>query len=64
MTVSVIGALFSLIVFVIYIGSVVWAFSDAQSRGKSGCLVALAVLLLIWPVGLIVWLLIRPASRV
>lgn len=64
MVVSGVSAFLSLIVFVIYIGSVVWAFSDARGRGKSGCLVALLVLLLVWPVGLIVWLLIRPASRV
>ncbi|NUM53893.1 MAG: hypothetical protein HUU46_09645 [Candidatus Hydrogenedentes bacterium] len=63
MITSGIGALFSLIVFIVYIGSVIWAFSDAQQRGKSGCLVALLVLLLVWPVGLIIWLLIRPGSR-
>ena len=63
MIIGGIGALVSLIVFVIYIGSVIWAFGDAQNRGKSGCLVALLVLLLVWPVGLIIWVLIRPDSR-
>jgi hypothetical protein len=63
MVIGGIGALVSLIVFVIYIGSVIWAFGDAQNRGKSGCLVALLVLLLVWPVGLIIWVLIRPDSR-
>ncbi|MCC6795187.1 MAG: hypothetical protein IT366_08715 [Candidatus Hydrogenedentes bacterium] len=61
MITGTLGLLFSLIIFVIYIGSVIWAFADAQRRGKSGCLVALLVLLLVWPVGLIIWLLIRPA---
>lgn len=45
------------------LASVVWAYSDAERRGKSGCLVALLVLLLTWPVGLIIWLLIRPENE-
>ena len=61
MITGTLGLLFSLLIFVIYIGSVIWAFADAQNRGKSGCLVALLVLLLVWPVGLIIWLLIRPS---
>jgi len=40
-----------------------WAMGDAERRGKSGCLVALLVLLLAWPTGLIVWLLIRPPEQ-
>jgi hypothetical protein len=60
MIISGLTLLVSLAVFIVYIGSVIWAFSDAQSRGKSGILVALLVLLLVWPVGLIIWLLIRP----
>jgi len=38
----------------------IWAFFDARNRGRSGCLVALMVLLLGWPLGLIVWLVFRP----
>ena len=63
MITGAIGLAFSSIIFIIYIGSVIWAFSDAQQRGKSGCLVALLVLLLVWPVGLIIWILIRPDSQ-
>lgn len=37
----------------------IWAASDAGKRGKSGCLVFLLIILL-GPVGLIIWLLIRP----
>ncbi|MFU8771150.1 MAG: hypothetical protein ACNA8H_01885 [Anaerolineales bacterium] len=40
--------------------SAFWAMGDAERRGKSGCLVALLVLLLAWPAGLIVWLVFRP----
>lgn len=48
--------LFWLIVWVI---CGIWAASDAASRGKSGCL-AFLLLLLGGPIGLIIWLLIRP----
>lgn len=37
----------------------IWAATDASSRGKSGCLVFILVLFL-GPIGLIIWLLIRP----
>lgn len=50
-----VGGILSLIIW-----SIIWAYSDAEKRGKSGCLVALLVFLLPWPVGLIIWLLIRP----
>ena len=44
----------------LYIWSIFWAFGDAESRGKSGCLVALLVAFLSWPIGLVVWLVFRP----
>ncbi len=47
----------------VVIGSAIWAYGDAERHGKSGCLVALLVLLLSWPVGLIIWLLIRPENE-
>ena len=40
----------------------IWAANDASNRGKSGCLVFLLVFLT-GPVGLIIWLLIRPNER-
>lgn len=43
------------------VGSFFWAVGDAEKRGKSGCLVALLFFLLPWPVGLVIWLLVRPA---
>ena len=49
--------------FVLFILSIFWAYNDAEKRGKSGCLVALLVFLLTWPVGLIIWLLIRPGDK-
>ncbi|MBD1396480.1 hypothetical protein H9Q13_04830 [Pontibacter sp. JH31] len=49
-----------LMALVFYIWSVVWAYQDARRRGKSGLLVALMVLLMVWPVGLLLWLALRP----
>lgn len=37
----------------------IWAAMDAVDRGKSGCLVFILVFLL-GPIGLVIWLLIRP----
>lgn len=45
--------------FLIWLGCGIWAATDASERGKSGCLVFLLIFLL-GPVGLIIWLLIRP----
>lgn len=50
-------------ILAVYIGSIVWAYSDAEKRGKPGLLVALLVLLATWPVGLIIWLIIRPTEK-
>jgi hypothetical protein len=41
----------------------IWAMRDAESRGKSGCLVVLLILVLHIP-GLIIWLLIRPEKKI
>jgi hypothetical protein len=44
-----------------FIYSVIWGAVDARRRGKSGVLVALLILLLHpWPLGLVLWLLLRP----
>lgn len=53
----------SLPLLAVFIWSIVWAYNDAERRGKSGCLVALLVFLLTWPAGLILWLLIRPEEK-
>ena len=41
-------------------GSLIWVYRDAEKRGKSGCLVALLVFLLEWPISLLVWVVFRP----
>ncbi|HUW62042.1 MAG TPA: hypothetical protein VMZ06_13660 [Candidatus Bathyarchaeia archaeon] len=51
------------VVFTLFVYSIVWAYRDAEARGKSGTLVALVVALVQWPGGLILWLVFRPDSR-
>ena len=61
---AAIGAIFvaflALGILAVYIGSIVWAYNDAESRGKAGCLVAILVAFLTWPLGLVAWLVFRP----
>ena len=56
-------AVISLVVLGLYIWSIVWSYADAEKRGKSGCLVALLVGLVSWPLGLVIWLVARPEDR-
>jgi hypothetical protein len=55
----IIALIFGLIFFAIYIASLVWVYRDANRRGKSGILVALLVAIISWPIGLLVWFLVR-----
>jgi hypothetical protein len=58
-----VGILLAIVLFGLYAWSIVWAYGDAEKRGKSGCLVALLVIFLSWPIGLIAWLVFRPDDR-
>ena len=49
-----------IVILGLFIWSLVWVYGDAEKRGKSGCLVALLVFLLEWPISLLVWLVFRP----
>ena len=51
-----VGVLF----LILYVWSIVWAYSDAEDRGQSGCIIALLLFLGSWPLGLIAWLIFRP----
>ena len=42
----------------VYIGSLIWVFTDSQKRGKTGCIWALLVLFT-WPIGLIAYFVVR-----
>ncbi len=43
--------------------AVVWVMGDARSRGKSGCLVAVLIVVFQIP-GLILWLVFRPEKQI
>ena len=43
--------------------SALWAYGDAEQRGKPGCLVAILVFFFSWPLGLILWIVFRPEPR-
>jgi hypothetical protein len=60
---NAIGLVFVFFLLVLYILSIVWAYGDAEDRGKSGCLVVLLVMFLPWPIGLIAWFVFRPNRR-
>jgi cyanate permease len=55
--------LISLACFALFIWSIVWSYNDAESRGKSGCAVALLVALVSWPLGLLIWYVARPEHK-
>lgn len=46
--------------FALLVASLIWVYKDAESRQKSGILVAILVLLLDWPISLLLWLVFRP----
>lgn len=46
------------------IWSLIWVYRDAEERGKSGCLVALLVCFVSWPLSLVAWIVFRPEPPV
>jgi len=48
-----------LILLVLIIWSMVWAYTDAQLRNKPGCAVALFIFLF-WPISILIWIIFRP----
>jgi hypothetical protein len=62
------GTFVAVIVSLIFVGLVIWSltwvYGDAEKRGKSGCLVALLVFLLSWPVSLLAWVGFRPEHKI
>ncbi|RAU81789.1 hypothetical protein [Pontibacter arcticus] len=60
---GLLGIVLGIVILVLYVWSIIWAYRDAERRGKSGILIALLVAFLpSWPLGIILWLLIRPAN--
>jgi hypothetical protein len=50
--------LFMVIIFILWIGSLIWVYQDAEKLGKSGC-IWLLLLWFTWPIGLIAYLVLR-----
>ncbi len=44
----------------LYIGSLLWLYEDARRRGSAGWALVALIGLFFWPVGLFIWLLVRP----
>ena len=68
---DVVGSMFALFLMmcialpmtILVIWSIIWAYNDANKRGRSGCLVALMVFFVTWPAGLLIWLVFRPEQK-
>lgn len=52
------------ILIILTLALVVWIYRDAESRGKSGILIAFLVGVIAWPLGVLIWLAARPAKQV
>ena len=52
--------LLALVLPVLYVWSLVWAYKDAERRGSSGPLVVLMAAIAAWPLSLIIWVFVRP----
>ena len=61
------GNILTAILSVLFVGLLIWSlrwvYSDAEARGKDGCLVALLVFLVSWPISLLVWQAFRPSLK-
>jgi len=49
-----------LVVSVLFIGSLIWIYRDAQKRQKHGWLAVIFATVVFWPCSLILWLWLRP----
>ena len=62
-SIGIFGILLILFVpFIIWIWSLFWAYGDAETRGRSGCLLVV-LCFFFWPWVLLIWLLMRPDKR-
>lgn len=57
---GLLGLIIGLVLLVLYVWSIIWAYRDAERRRRSGILIAVLVAFVAWPLGLIIWLFIRP----
>ncbi|RQO58621.1 hypothetical protein DBR47_13070 [Paucibacter sp. KBW04] len=52
-----------LVILVLWLKSGAWAYHDAKSRGRPPLLVAALIMFIGWPIGLGVWIALRPDKR-
>ena len=52
--------LLAIFIFCLLAWSLGWVYTDAEARGKNGCLISLLVFLISWPISLLVWMAFRP----
>ncbi len=57
---GLLGVVLAVIGLILYIWSIIWVYRDAEQRRRPGILIAILVAFIAWPLGLIVWLFIRP----
>ncbi|MDX5346718.1 MAG: hypothetical protein LPJ89_01350 [Hymenobacteraceae bacterium] len=60
---AIIIAIISLLFLGLWIWSIIWAYNDAEARGKPGWAVALLVALFSWPLSLLLWVIFRPDRK-
>jgi len=51
------------VVFCFYVWSGFWIYKDAKSRGKPALLFTVLVMLFAWPIGLVIWIAVRPEGQ-
>jgi hypothetical protein len=55
---TIFALLLSVVFLILWIGSLIWVYQDAEKRGKTGC-IWLLLLWFTWPIGLIAYLILR-----
>lgn len=60
---SFMPAVVALTFLVFWVWTGAWVYHDASRRGKAGSAVAVLVMFVAWPLGLAVWLALRPEER-
>lgn len=58
------AGLFFIAILALMFWSLWWVYDDAEARGKSGCLVAILVFLIGWPISLLAWVVFRPEPTI
>ena len=64
LTLGPVTALFLSAIALLYVGSVVWVYRDAETQGKRGWVMAALVALFFWPISLVVWVFSRSRPSV